>query len=426
MGLAKKQQMCEWEQGWSSVAKSVCDDCLTEPVLAAAVQGAVDAYACDYCDRRSEESIAAPVDVVLDAIVRGLRVEYGDPNDEGALWVSKDGGYQVPTYDTGDLLWDFGVTENDDLHADLSSAIGRTWCQRGPYRPTDHEALSWGWERFREHVTRRARYTFLLRTPGSEEQRDWGEIPPEDMPQALAQTIQSGGLTRVIPAGTRWVRVRPHESTESPRSAKELGSSPSKWAKTNRMSAAGISAFYGASTQAGALAEVAGYAEPGAYATVGTWKTTRPMLVVDLVELPVIPSLFDPERRHLRQALSFLHGFAADVARPARPDDYQNLDYVPTQVIAEYLHQLLRDSEGRPVMGVLWRSSKDPSVTDCVLFVGNDGCVEQGSERHGEVDASWLALIPGTQRRGRFAHTPRWVEDRPEAETWSAPPPPPL
>lgn len=426
MGSAKKQQMNEWEQGWSSVAKSVCDECLTEPALAAAVQGAVDADACDYCGRRSEESIAAPVDVVLDALVRGLRAEYGDPNDEGALWVSKDGGFQVNTYDTEDLLWDFEVTENADLHADLSRAIDHTWCQRDPYRPTDHEALSWGWERFREHVTRHARYTFPLRTPGSEEQRNWGEIPPEDMPQALAQTIQSGGLTRVIPAGTRWVRARLHRAAENPRSAKELGSPPSEWAKTNRMSAAGISAFYGASTQTGALDEVAGYAEPGAYATTGTWETIRPMLVVDLVNLPVIPSLFDPERRDLRPALSFLHGFTADVVRPARPDDHQNLDYVPTQVIAEYFHQLLRNSEGLPVMGVLWRSSKDSSVTDCVLFVGNDGCVEQGSERLGEVDVSWLALIPGTQRRGRFAHTPRWVEDRPEAETWSGPPSPPL
>ena len=62
--------MREWEQGWSSIDKDVCAGCLSDPALAGAVQAAADAGACDYCDRRS---VGGPVDVVLKAVVEGLR-----------------------------------------------------------------------------------------------------------------------------------------------------------------------------------------------------------------------------------------------------------------------------------------------------------------------------------------------------------------
>ena len=352
---------------------------------------------CDYCGRSgSGDPITAPVEVVLEALVQGLRIEYEDPLEE-VEWSSADSGFQMPTFDTWDLLEDHGVTWNEELLADLAGAVEQQWCQFDVYALAPHEVLKWGWPGFRDHVTHRARYTYYLPTPEADEHRGHGEIPPEDMPQALLQAVQAGGLARLLPAGTRWVRARVHDADQRPESAKELGSPPPAVARTNRMSAAGISAFYGASSEDGAIAEVASYAEPGSYATLARWETARDLPVIDLVNLPEIPSLFDPACRDLRPAIRFLHDFAADVARPARPDDRQNLDYVPTQVVAEYLHQLLPHPHGQ-VMGVLWASSKDASVTDCVLFVNDGGCVQQGPGWDLDPDAL-LGLIPRSLRR---------------------------
>lgn len=411
MGGAKNQMMMEDEQGWSSVDKNVCPDCLAEPALADAVRSAADDPKCDYCNQYLDGApIAAPVDVVLEAIVDGIRTEYGNPDDEGVMYISAEGGYTMPIFDGWDLVMDLGITENDDLVTDLSQAISGQWCRRNPYHASEAEALSWGWGHFRKHVTHTTRYMFHIPASDAARQRADGEIPPEDMLGALAETIRSGGLTSMLPVGTRWWRVRPHGTMETPSTAKELGSPPSEYAKTNRMSAAGISAFYGASTFEGAVAEVAGYVELGSSATIGLWETVRPMLVINLVDLPEMPSLFDPKTRHLRPDLQFLHGFTADATRPARPDDKQNLDYVPTQIVAEYLNQVYRDDDANPVMGVLWRSTKDPAVTNCVLFVDNDGCADQDDLRKVESGA-WIQLIPESIQRGRFIHS-GWAEDK--------------
>lgn len=391
MGQAKRMLEEIRARGWAPVEKNVCAGCVGDPVLAALITAAADAGECDYCGG----PVAAPVDVILDAIVQGFRAEYEDPVNQ-APWSSADGGYQVPTIDTWDLLQEHEAAEHEDLHADLSNAIDLLWCQRNPMDPAEHEALMWGWEGFRRHVTAERRYTFLLPTPGADDQRGWGEIPPEDMPAAVAASIADGGLARVLPTGAAFYRARVHGSAERPVSAKDLGSPPPDAARGNRMTAAGISAFYGASTAEGALAEVRGYMAPGDHATVARFETSRPLAVVDLVDLPDVPSLFDATRRGLRPAIRFLRGFAADVATPARPDDRQNLDYVPTQVVAEYLRYELAPPDG-PAAGVLWRSSKDPAVIDCVLFVGNDDCVEQHPGWDDE-DRPVLGLVPGSAR----------------------------
>lgn len=281
MGLTKRLLEEQWERGWSSVDRSICARCLSDSALRNEVVSAVEFGQCDYCGRGGNgDPIAAPVDVVLEAVVQGLRSEYEDPLEEVA-WSSADGGYQMPVSDTWHLLQEHEVTENAKLLTDLAGAVEQQWCQRNVYAPAPHEALRWGWQGFRDHVTHRARYTYYLPSPDAEEHRGYGEIPPEDMPEALLQAVEAGGLARLLPDGTRWVRARVHSAHEHPKSARDLGSPPPAVARTNRMSAAGISAFYGASSEAGAIAEVAGYADPGSYATVAIWETARDLPVID-------------------------------------------------------------------------------------------------------------------------------------------------
>ena len=95
--------------------------------------------------------------------------------------------------------------------------------------------------------------------------------------------------------------------------------------------------------------------------------------------------------RELRAPITFLQSFIEDISRPSQPTDRQNLDYIPTQVITEYLRYELPVRLG-PIGGVVWRSSKDRAIDVCALFVGNDEFADLGSRR---ADAR-IVLDPST------------------------------
>jgi hypothetical protein len=101
--------------------------------------------------------------------------------------------------------------------------------------------------------------------------------------------------------------------------------------------------------------------------------------VVDLREVAPVPSLFDPQMRPLRAPITFLQSFVEDISTPSSPTDHQNLEYVPTQVITEYLRYELPAKLG-PIEGVIWRSSRDRSVDVCALFIAFDEIADAGSE----------------------------------------------
>uniref|UniRef100_UPI00258901AE RES family NAD+ phosphorylase n=1 Tax=Alcanivorax sp. TaxID=1872427 RepID=UPI00258901AE len=176
-------------------------------------------------------------------------------------------------------------------------------------------------------------------------------------------------------------RVRIHDPDVSYSSASELGSPPKdKCLYSNRMSPAGISMFYGASDCVTAILEI--YKERGKEqrASCGEFVTLRDLKILDLTKLPGIPSLFDEERRRLRSALIFLCGFAADVSTPIHKDGREHIEYVPTQAFAEYIRHIYKDSEGKPIDGIAYRSSKNPDGVNYVLFAENKHCCDKEVE----------------------------------------------
>jgi hypothetical protein len=370
MGATKRYMELVESRGWADVGATICSECLTDEALVEAVRSHGGDEPCDFCDETpGAPEASAPFEVVLELVVDGIRHEYEDPV-EGMAW---DGGYVGTVHDTWDLLWDLGITESPSVHRELVNAIQQDqWCQRDPYAATPTEALTWGWEAFRQYVKHRRRYTFLAVDHSTADGA--GMIPMHAMPSAVTEAVEAGGLVKEVPAGTEWWRVRVHDAGKHFSTASDLGTPPETVAKDNRMSAKGVGAFYGASTSGGARAEVAGYAKLTQEGTVGCFRTTVPLTVVDLRELPAVPSLFDPARRHLRAHTQFLRGFVRDVTKVADPSEEQDLDYVPTQVIAETFRYDL------PVDGVLWASSKDKLVTSCVLFAPSTEVADLGKE----------------------------------------------
>lgn len=387
--------MEDWRT-WRPVGRNVCMRCVADEGLARAITAAASETKCDYCNIESPgQAVAISVDDLLEIILDSISFEYEDPIEQVA-W--DEGEYVLPTMDSFELLDELEITDGGDLYSDLADAlVDRIWVRKDPWRPSPFEALRWGWEEFRNHVMHKRRFTFLLPNGNSDSRRGSGEIPPEDMLGELARVIEGSGLVRVLPSGTELYRVRRHAEGDYPELATEIGPPPAGNAKANRMTPAGISGFYGASTAATAIAEVRAYADEDDYLTVGTFVTAKRFVIVDHVDLPVVPSLFDEMMRNLRGPINFLRSFAEDAAKGARPDDHEHIEYVPTQIVAEYLRDRLGHSDG-PIMGVRWRSSKDHAQTSIVLFIESRECSDEPFDPDVNGDAALILRRGSVQR----------------------------
>jgi hypothetical protein len=302
-----------------------------------------------------------------------------------------EGEYAGRTYDSYDLLHgelDIGFKE-DSLRDDLVSSLGdHVWCRRNFFELEPNHALSAGWREFSNVVKHESRYVFLRRA----DTRKWRgseEIAPADFLDAFSSVVSDCGLYTTLESGTEICRLRVHDPKENFAKAVELGAPPANLARTaNRMSAAGITAFYGAFDRETAIAETAISVAAGSVATLGRFKLLKDLYLVDFTDVPRIPSIFEPNSRAKRHGLLFLYRFLDDFTSPILKDGREHIEYVPTQVIAEYLRFVHRGKKQQPIDGILYNSARNEGAQACVLFLGPDGSCDPGEEN----DAAALVL----------------------------------
>jgi hypothetical protein len=378
VGYAKERQLQEWEQGWSFVDSdlAVCAKCFIDEAIKEFITEEATEKKCSYCKRRSKSSIAISMNDVLELIGESLRYEYNDPDNEG---IPVEGGeYVFDNMDTREVFSEIDtITDNDDVFEEIIDAFGDSaWVKKPFFVPSEDDELRYGWRDFVKAVKHQRRYLFLR--PKRKKGVPSGGLTPDKMLDRIGAVVSEVGLVREMDGGTRWFRARQHVPAKRYTSAIDLGTAPRKYARTsNRMSPAGIPMFYGASDRATAIAET--YTPtPGTptVVTVGTFETARDMSVVDLTDLPPVPSLFDRNRRHLRSGISFLRDFTEDVAKPIKRDGREHIEYVPTQIVTEYFRHIFRTETGGRAKGVVYKSSRNGQGKCCVLFVRNRGCCD--------------------------------------------------
>ena len=393
MGGVKGWLLEQQERGYRYVGdKWVCAECFCDNAIRAFIIQRAEASACSYCEREADgESIAAPLDDVLGLIVRGLEKIYRDPNDEGVLWESAEGGWQGAVLGSHDV-----VAENlplpegsDELLEDiLASLQDRQWCQRGFWQLTPDEALIYGWDEFCHTVKHETRYLFTVAADRGEAHRGSEEIEPARMLGQLGRLISEAGLVHQVPIGESVLRARVHDGTEEVRRASELGPPGAESARfSNRMSPAGIPMFYGAFDAATAEAETCEpHRDAGRVLSVGRFKVARDLHVLDLSVLPPVPSIFDEDMSALRPGLIFLHEFAKDVARPIEKDGREHIEYVPTQIVTEFFRRVFTQPGAPPLDGIVYRSSRTNGAC-CVLFLDQSD-VKDAGDADSDVPAS--------------------------------------
>ena len=338
MGRAKELYMTQMEQGWSGVGpKWVCARCFEDEAIREFIEEQATRNRCSYCGRFSRKPLAAHMNEVLGFIADGINSEYEDAANS-VHWESAEGGYTLGTMDSWELLEKIGLdVENDELRADLQKAFfDRPWVHKDPYGDQLCDALRYSWEAFSELVKHGTRFVFFRISTAD---RSCGESEPHEFLDSLRHTVAETNLLRTIAAGQKWFRVHQHAAAETLSGAARLGAPPPKLASHNRMSPAGISLLYVSGDPNTAVVEGrSGHLAETSF-TIAEFENIRPLRILDLSTIETVPSLFDPDRRHMRMALIFLRHFAEEIAKPIS-DIEKPYEYVPTQVMTEYFRHL--------------------------------------------------------------------------------------
>jgi RES domain len=226
---------------------------------------------------------------------------------------------------------------------------------------------------------------------------------PDQILNLIFSFAQDEGAFIVLPRGTHIFRARRQPDGMNYASAGTLGPPPVERAvQTNRMSPPGVVMTYAADDIATAVAETAN--APGLFA-IGEFVTERDALILDLTRLPPIPSAFaelpDSLEYDPRPRLRFLHRISREISRPIARDDRVHIEYVPTQVVTEYVRTAIT-IENRSVDGIRYKSSRRKAQTALVLFADQDNVILEKSEQRQFYHLArdrWLRLIKASVKR---------------------------
>ena len=379
------------EEGWSSRSGTVCSRCFTDYAIQDFIKANATQKKCSYCEREADEPIASEIDEVMSFISRGIWREFDIP--ENCLpYDSSEGGWQLATpMDSYDLFDRLNICSADsgELNDDLAQSFcNSSYVQRDPLVLSQIDGLKYSWSSFCQHTKHETRFVFF-QVPVEKPPEDhawhpddeWGGkySPPYQILLDLGKMVETHKLVRTVQKGTVIVRARQHEAGLSYVTAKDLGSPPESKARQSRMSPAGIPMFYGASDEATAFIEIFEAASlHRGVATFARFATARDLLLLDLTELPRVPSLFDEEHYDERPAVLFLHHLQGEISASITRDGREHYEYVPTQIVAEYFRRVFRHGI-RPLDGLIFKSSNENANLCYCIFATAEHCADDGA-----------------------------------------------
>lgn len=375
----------------------VCDKCFDDQGLVTFIRKNAVSRICSFCSSKEEIPIAAPMNEVSVYFLKCLSQEYDLANNLLG-WTGREDGWYGDVWSAEELAIEeiqlgFPRNNQDCLLPHLfGEHSDQEWCKENPYGYNDEDRIRYSWELFRKVVTHERRFFFMSVIL---DRRDSELYSPGEVLRTIFEYAQGMSLFKKIPSGTRLLRARwegCHPKFERP---EELGPPPAREAlKSNRMSPAGIPMFYACDDQDTALKELnADESCPGFYA-LGLFETLRPATLFDLTAIPPVPGLFDsmPGESELqpRQMLMFLNHVATEISKPVECVERDHLEYVPTQVVTEFVRDQLIWGNSR-VDGIKYFSSVNSGHASYVFFA-NQSNLHRAPDRRRSQDI-WLKLI---------------------------------
>ncbi|MBI3348325.1 HEPN-associated N-terminal domain-containing protein [Pelomonas aquatica] len=339
----------------------VCSACFEDEDLSAWISRNGEHQRCDFCGRI--DAPAVEFKGVSDFITACIEKYWGRAVDQMPYETAEGGYIGGNTWDTYDLLRDeIALSLPRDhkgklFYALLHALPDETWCDHDWTCLDLDQALLTSWESFCETVKHRRR--FFFHSTGSD---DVDSYTPASLLATIASASREMGLVREIEEGTSLWRARTNLPSDRRELASEYGTPPLEFAtQSNRMNPPGIPMLYVASSRRTAVMETR-----VTRADVGRWLALKPLRVLDLRELPAVPGLFSEVGRQRRLVLRFLHAFAADVMKPVERDERVHIDYLPSQVVTEFLRDFA--FPGGRLDGIAYGSTVHRQGWNVVLF----------------------------------------------------------
>lgn len=400
--------MQEWGQGWSfSPGINICHHCLGDVDLARHVKDRAEFYDCGFCRRVSRQR---PMSIAFDGlmgIVGSTLEQYYDRAANELSYCSAEGGYIGRTYEAYDLVYGRSpfceITENTRVLEAIYRALGSEfWCDKSPHSTIGLKAHQLSWDHFCKAVKHRSRYFFTQRNSGDEN----SDLTPVSMIlEELSSHFEREKLIEDIPQGTDFTRIRVHQPGERCEDWRSLGSPPAVIAPSNRMSPAGISMFYCSKDLLTARSEALSTLPDGkpAALTAATWRTSRPILVLNLCDIRATPSVWF-SKRSVRDRVLFLQAFAKDISQPVVHDGREHIEYVPSQIVTEYFRRVYNTADGEQLDGIMYPSSRFSKGRNLVIFASPDDLDPVCESLYRKTPV--LALASSTVKRLRIRKSP--------------------
>ena len=380
----------------------VCSSCIGENALKEYIETYADESYCNFCEESHANVHSISVDDLIEYMRRCASWEY----DDAANWLpheTSEGGYQGATYDTYDLILDkleieFPKDKNDALLERVVSGFGdQLWCNDDPFGPSALQVAQFSWETFSRIVKHDRRYFFGA---VKSEKYPSEELTPGELLAHILDYAQQIGLIQIIDELILY-RARAWDNGRPWNNPKELGPPPANKAlQPNRMSPAGIPMFYGSENLETAVLETA--SRTGTF-SVGRFWTNRPIVLFDISDVPPIPSIFetDPESYALnpRNAIKFLRHISEEISKPINRDHRALIEYVPTQVVTEFIRTQQYDAAA--IDGIKYKSAKSQGHFSYVLFATQENIFDQNNKSNSE---AWLELKGINNVKATFTH----------------------
>ena len=374
MGLAKSQMIEDQERGWHDLDTHVCANCVDDIFLKSLINENLEVCICDYCGEETVDESAAPTNTILGPIADALHYFFSDPTSAGVPYETREGGFAVaPTY-TEDALLSLPLDCNDKLFEDVASAfINDAWVPAAnghwasSHRSTEMLEL---WGRFVYKLKHEVRYFFNEPvTPTTE--FGIGEQSSRQILATIADHVEDFEFFQTIDAGTLLYRTRVRtDNSDWVIDPESMSSPPPELAAAGRMNPAGISYFYLAFEHNTACAEV--LPSPPCKCALAEFKVSRDLCVLDLTNIPDIPSIFDRSNSIEREVLLFLSEFVEQISLPIQKDGREHVEYVPSQVVCEYF-ALVYKRNGQHLDGLVYPSAVRRGGRNIVLFPKSRG-----------------------------------------------------
>lgn len=387
VGLAKAWAEELASRGFGDTGdQAVCLNCVVDETLRELLRPHLSELRCTFCGATGDtgQAVAAEFEQLMYIVMDAVRFLYTTA-ESGLPWDSEDKAYiGGPILDSDDIAQDLcsGAVVEEVMVAIGAAITEQEWTESDMASARPDQVLRWAWEAFCEKVQYESRFVFLSTTEHASDHPD--DMTTIQLLHRLEEIIVENDMLLRVPAGREFWRGRladdPSKIGEY-NTAGALGAPPRDRVSNSRMSPAGISMFYGSDDIDTVVAEIGAHST-NRYAIVGAFKTIRDLTLLNLADLPPVPSPYHDTGRAAYFDLVFVHAFARDLGKPIIFDGREHIEYVPTQVVTEYLRYVMPQS----VDGILFRSAQNGGV-NCVIFCDAAGCVDPNEPPRGPLSA---------------------------------------